>query len=172
VDRTLKPVESALLRLLLVRPDLVPLTRSRLADTDLVTTPARELWRALVAAPQPFDRTAFLASLDPTLETVARTLFARSDPLPDTEEGVNQALDQNLLTLQKTRLDDEVEFKRAEIAEAEASGAEADGDRLRREVLDLQRRRLELDRERATTSLLAKRRIPAIPTATSTGGLP
>jgi DNA primase len=172
VERTLKPVESALLRLLLVRPDLLPVARGRLAIGDLVTTPARELWRALDSAAQPLDRTAFLAGLDPTLETVARTLFARHDPLPDTEEGINQALDQSLLTLLKARLDDEVEFKRAEIAEAEASGDDADRDRLRREVLDLQRRRLELDRERATTSLLAKRRIPPIPTASPTGGHP
>jgi DNA primase len=172
VDRTLKPVESTLLHLLLVRPDLLAVARARLEPGALVTTPARELWLALESTPEPFDRTAFLAGLDPTTESVARTLFARNDPLPDTEEGVHQALDQSLLTLQKARLDDEVEFKRAEIAEAEAGGDEADRDRLRREVLDLQRRRLELDRERATTSLLAKRRIQPIATPTPTGGHP
>jgi DNA primase len=169
VERTLKPVESALLRMLLVRPDLIGVVRDRLSEGALVTAPARELWRALASAGDPFDRSAFLAGLDPTLETIARTLFARTDPLSDTEEGIRHALDQSLLTLEKTRLDDEVEFKRAEIADAEAAGDDAASDRLQHDVLDLQRRRLELDRQRATTTLLAKRRIHAIPAPT--GGL-
>jgi hypothetical protein len=171
VERTLRPGESTLLRLLLVRPDLVAVARDRLAQGALVTTPARELGRALESAPQPFDRTAFLASLEPTVETIARTLYARTDPLPDTEEATHQALDQSLLTLEKARLDDEVEFKRAEIAEAEASGDETDRDRLRQDVLELQRRRLELDRERASSTLLSRRRRPATThTPTPTGG--
>jgi hypothetical protein len=45
------------------------------------------------------------------------------------------------------------------MAEAEAAGDEPEVERLQRAVLELQRRRLELDRAVADTSLLAKRRI-------------
>jgi hypothetical protein len=125
-----------------------------------------------VAAPQPFDRQAFLAGLEPTLEAVARTLYAVSDPLPDTDGGVRQALDQSLLTLERTRLSELIEFKRAELADAESTGDDAARDRVQQDVLELQRRRLALDHERRDTSLLANRRRPIPTHETAPGGHP
>ena len=67
-----RAVESALLRLLL-RPSLAPArVRDRLPVEAIVTTPARELWRAMLADRDAdpdgdFKRDRFLGSLDPTL---------------------------------------------------------------------------------------------------------
>jgi hypothetical protein len=129
-----------------------------------VTTPARELHRALLAAvdasgADTFDRAAFVDRLEPTIGVVARTLLARMGPLPDGELAARQAVDQSLLTLERARLAETIEFNRAQMAEAEAAGNEAEVDGLQRVVLELQRRRLELDRAVADTSLLAQRRI-------------
>jgi DNA primase len=189
VDRALEPAEAALLRLLLVHPDLYAAARQRLSADLFVTTPARELLRALGralgagdgAAPgggatpsegadpeqghsERFDRAAFVASLEPTLAVVAQTLLARRDPLPAGDREARQAVDQSLLTLERARLGEAVEFKRAQLAEAEAASDEVEVDRLQAEVLDLQRRRLELDRAIADASLLANRRIHPSPT--------
>jgi hypothetical protein len=129
-----------------------------------VTTPARELQRALITAvaesgTETFDRAAFVEGLEPTLAVVARTLLARTDPLPDSETDARQAVDQSFLTLERARLAESIEFNRAQMAEAEAAGDEVEVERLQRVVLELQRRRLELDRAVADTSLLARRRI-------------
>ncbi len=70
----------------------------------------------------PFDRTAFLASLEPTTETVARTLYSLTDPLPETEEALRQSLDQSLLTLEGMRIRELLEFKTAELGEAAGRG--------------------------------------------------
>jgi DNA primase len=164
VDRALEPAEATLLRLLLAYPRLAAESRQRTATELFVTTPARELHRALIAAvaergTDAFDRAAFVESLEPTLAVVARTLLARTDPLPDTEDDARQAVDQSFLTLERARLAESIEFNRAQMAEAEAAGDEAEVERLQRVVLELQRRRLELDRAVADTSLLARRRI-------------
>jgi DNA primase len=172
VDRSLDPTEKALLRLLLERPALLLTAQARLTPESLTTTPARELYRALVAAPQPFDRSAFLGGLEPTLEAVARTLYATSDPLPDTEDDVRQALDQIVLTLERARLAELIDYKRAELADAESAGDDATRDRVQQDVLELQRRRLALDRERQDASLLANRRRPTPTHETAPGGHP
>ncbi|CAN5527722.1 hypothetical protein BH24CHL9_BH24CHL9_00060 [soil metagenome] len=176
VDRALEPAEATLLRLLLLHPDLYPDAGQRLSADLFVTTPARELLGALAralgavdgAASDPsdvdrFDRAAFIASLEPTLAVVAQTLLARRDPMPAGDKEARQAVDQSLLTLERARLGEAVEFKRAQLAEAEAATDEAEVDRLQAEVLGLQRRRLELDRATADTSLLSNRRIHPIP---------
>jgi DNA primase len=177
VERALEPAEGALLRLLLSRPSFVPETAARLEVEDLVTTPARELWRALrnaagPDAPGPFERSAFLDGLEPTLAAVARTLLARNDPQPDTDEGLHQALDQSLIAIERGRLSEALDFARAQLSEAEAADDTVEVERLQQEVLDLQRRRLELDREAASTTLLSRRRRPAPPTHTSTSTVP
>jgi DNA primase len=172
VDRSLDPTEKALLRLLLERPSLIPVAQVRLTPESLTTTPARELYRALVAAPQPFDRTAFLAGLEPTLEAIARTLYATPDPLPDSEDDVRQALDQIVLTLEKARLAELIDYKRAELADAESAGDDVTRDRVQQDVLELQRRRLALDRQRRDASLLANRRRPTPTHETAPGGHP
>ena len=161
VERALEPVESTLLRLLLVNPGLIPDLEGRLAPAALVTTPARELWKALLAAPRPFDRKPFLDGLEATLATIARTLYASTAPLPETELALQQAIDQSLLTLERSGLDDEVEFKRAELAEAEANADRDTARALLEEVRGLQARREDLDERKQGASLLASRRIPA-----------
>jgi DNA primase len=175
VARTLEPVEATLLRLLLMRPHLRALTEGRLAGEDFTTTIARELWRALDGQPaEGFDRSGFVDSLEPTLAAVARTLYARTDPLPDDESALRQAVEQSLLTLERNRISELLEYKRAELAEAEAADDGAAATRLRTDVLELQSRRLELDRRRDATTLLHNRRTPAPvkphPQPASTGG--
>ena len=46
-----------------------------------------------------FKRDRFLSSLDPTLEALARTLYARADPEPETEEALDQSVEQCLMRL-------------------------------------------------------------------------
>jgi len=173
VERALEPVESSLLRLLLTHPGLIPGAADRLTPEMLSTTLARELLRALLAAPMPFDRTAFLAGLEPTTETVARTLYSLTDPLPPTEDALHQSLDQSLLTLERARLHELLEFKQAELSEAESAGDSVARGRLQQDVLTLQRQRLALDRQTRDTTLLSQRRhIPPTDTSTATGGHP
>ena len=110
VERTLEPVESALLRLLLVHPSRQLRVRDRLPVEAMVTTPARELWRAILADRDAdpdgdFKRDRFLASLDPTLEALARTLYARADPEPETDEALDQSVEQCLMSLERRRSD-------------------------------------------------------------------
>jgi DNA primase len=161
VERTLEPVESALLRLLLVHPSRQVRVRDRLPAEAMVTTPARELWIAVLADRDAdpegaFSRDRFLASLDPTLEALARTLYARSDPEPATEEALDQAIEQCLMSLERRRLIELFDFKRAELAEAEAAADTATRDRVQQEILALQRERAELDHRLDTETLLAK----------------
>ncbi len=126
----------------------------RISEELFVTTPARELWRRIEATPASgFDRAAFVESLDPTLAAIARTLFARTDPLPDDDEALNQSVEQSLLSLERNRIAERLEFVRAELSEAEANDDTAGIDRLRREVLELQTQRLRLiERERTPPS--------------------
>jgi len=161
VERTLEPVESALLRLLLVHPSRQLRIRDRLPVDAMVTTPARELWRAILADRDAdpdgeFKRDRCLASMDPTLEALARTLLARADPEPATEEALDQAVEQCLMSLERRRLVELFDFKRAELAEAEAAVDTATRDRVQQEILALQRERAELDRRLDTETLLAK----------------
>jgi DNA primase len=175
VARTLEPVEGALLRLLLVRPHLRELVVGRLSADDFTTTPARELWRQIEASPtEGFEGSRFVEALEPTLAAVARTLFARTDPLPDDESALRQAVEQSLLTLERNRVSEMLEYKRAELSEAEAAGDSATAAVVRRDVLELQARRLELDKRREATTLLTNRRSAPKPTTNpqpaTTGG--
>lgn len=168
VERAVEPAEATLLRLLLLYPSRVHATAERLEREPFVTTPARELWSALWSAVREagsdhFDRAAFIGALEPTLRTIAQTLMARTDPLPDDDSQIQQAIDQSLLTLQRTHLAERIEYARARLAEAEAAGETAELPGLQQEVLELQRRRLELDRAVDDTSLLARRRIHPTP---------
>ena len=169
VERALEPAEATLLRLLLTDPSQVAVTAPRIADDTFVTTPARELWKALLAAvgsgtDDAFDRSAFVAGLEPTLAGLARTLLARTDPLPASTAEMQQAIDQSLLTLERARLSERIEFTRARLAEAQASRDAGELETLQQEALELQQRRLALDRAVADTSLLSRRRIQPKPT--------
>jgi DNA primase len=164
VERAIEPAEATLLRLLLSYPGRYEGTARRLEGDPFVTTPARELWRSLGEAlreegSDAFDRKSFIEGLEPTSRAVAQTLMARTGPLPEDDRDIEQAIDQSLLTLEKARLAERIEYTRARLADAEAADDEAELKRLQREVLDLQRRRLELDRAVDDTSLLARRKI-------------
>jgi DNA primase len=164
VERAIEPAEVTLLRLVLRYPSRYHATADAMNAVPFVTTPARELWKALAATlteqgTARFDRSGFIGSLEPTLRAVAQTLMARTDPLPEQDAQIQQAIDQTLLTLERGRLAERIEYTRARLAEAEAVNDDEELERLQREVLDLQRRRLELDRAVADTSLLARRRI-------------
>ena len=164
VERAIEPAEATLLRLMLLYPSRYHETAPRLESGLFVTTPARELWKALGARLQEvgsdhFERASFIGELEPTLRAVAQTLMARTDPLPDSEAQTQQAIDQSLLTLERARLAEQIEYTRARLAESEAADDDDDLERWQREVLDLQRRRFELDRAVADSSLLARRRI-------------
>ncbi|HUR16220.1 MAG TPA: DNA primase [Candidatus Limnocylindrales bacterium] len=170
VARTLEPIESALLHLLLVRPYVRNALSGRLTPDLFVTTPARELWRQVEASPVVgFERAAFVDSLEPTLAAVARTLFARIDPLPEDEDALGQAMEQSLLGLERNRMTERLEFMRAELSEAEAAGDAEVAERLRRDVQELQAERLDLDRRRENTTVLTSHRNrPTAATAAST----
>jgi DNA primase len=170
VERAIEPAEGTLLRLLLRHPRFVPGTAAAITSDPFVTTPARELWKALRATltergTDGFELKSFVDGLEPTLRAVAQTLIARTAPLPDDDAAIQQAIDQSLLTLERARLAERIDYTRARLADAEATDDTAELAQLQLEVLDLQRRRLELDRAVADTSLLARRRIhPKAPT--------
>jgi DNA primase len=169
VARTLEPVEATLLRLLLERPYIREAYDDRVRPDFFITTPARQLVIEIKARPSAgFDRQKFVSEIDATLADVARTLFARTDPLPEDDESLNQAVEQSLLSLERNRIGERLEFVRAELSEAEANGDSTESERLRREVLELQTQRLELDRKREDTTVLSQRRnkTPAATAAT------
>jgi len=174
VGRLIRRAEFSLLRLLLLRPYL----RNELAATgaqnevEFVSTPAREIWIRLQEQPvSGFDRQAFVDGLDATLAGVVRTMFADSEPLPEDETQLLQALDQSLLTLRRNRIDEEIGAKEFDIREAEAAGDRPTADRLLREVSLLKSRRLELDRRRDQSTVLSQHRSQQTPaTAGATGG--
>jgi DNA primase len=164
VERAVEPAEAALLRLLMRYPSRYRPTAERVDGDPFETTPARELWKALgeqltQLGTDHFELKAFIEGLEPTTRAVAQTLIAQTAPLPADEAQIEQAIDQSLLTLERARLAERMEYTRARLAEAEAADDEAELQRLQLEVLDLQRRRLELDRAVDDTSLLARRRI-------------
>jgi DNA primase len=172
VSRLVRPAEFSLLRLLLLRPYLREALPGEAADgIEFVSTPAREIWRRLLAQPTAgFERQAFVDGLDPTLAGVVRTMFADAEPLPEDEAALGQALEQSLLTLRRNLIDEEIGAKEYDIREAEAAGDRPTADSLLREVSDLRQRRLELDRQRQVTTLLSQRRNKTPAVAGATGG--
>ncbi len=164
VERAIEPAEATLLRLMLRYPSYYHATVETFDHDPFVTTPARELWKALGEAltqtgSATFELKSFIEGLESTSRAVAQTLIARTTPLPDDQSAIQQAIDQSLLTLDRARLAEQIEYTRARLAEAEAAADTVELKRLTHEVLDLQRRRLELDRAADGTSLLARRRI-------------
>jgi DNA primase len=165
VERAIEPAEATLLRVLMHYPSRFAETAQRIDGDPFVTTPARELWKSLGEqvtehGSDHFELKAFIEGLEPTTRAVAQTLIARTSPLPEQDDQIAQAIDQSLLTLERARLMEQTEYTRARLADAEAANDTAELERLQHEVLDLQRRRLELDRAVDDSSLLARRRIP------------
>jgi DNA primase len=170
VAHLLKRAEFSLLRLVLLRPYL----RDQIEEPEAIefaSTPAREIWTRLQDTEAAgFDRAAFAESLDPTLAGVVRTMYADPEPLPDDEDALHQALEQSLLTLRRNRLDEEIGAKEFDIREAEAEGDRPAAEALLREVMDLKQRRLDLDRQRDTTTVLNQRRQRATAASAASGG--
>ena len=170
VARLMKRAEFSLLRLVLLRPYLRD-TIDAPAEIELSSTPAREIWARLQdTAAAGFDRAAFAESLDPTLAGVVRTMYADPEPLPDEEDALRQALEQSLLTLNRSRIDEEIGAKEFDIREAEAEGDRPAAEALLREVSELKARRLDLDRRREATTVLTQRRQRATAASAAASG--
>lgn len=166
--RAITPVESELLRLLLLVPDEQLRVVDELGPDQLPSTVARELFRALVLqrAPNdqgihpPFRWEELLQGLDDETAALARALVAKPGPDPR-GLGASQ-LDYEVSRLQ-LELEHDVLHERSDYNEAAQGEAERAGDREAISRLLLERRqineaRLSLDRRRDQTRLLAGHR--------------
>jgi DNA primase len=161
---SLSSVEQTLLRMLLLYPEQQTRVGDRLALTDLPTTPARELWKAMLAERSAGDgtfvRERYLERLDPELRAIVIALLARREPIELDGQLAAQAVDQCLLRLERARIDEQVDHLRAELADAEARGdAET-----RRSLLEATRsretERADIDRRLYDRSLLSRAPAP------------
>jgi DNA primase len=152
VDRILAaitPVEEELLRLILLVPDQQLRTADEIGPDQLPSTPARELFRAIVLQRAPndqgvhpaFSMSALIAGLDDETRALAQAILAR--PSPDVarvgSERIAYAVDRCLLRLERLRLDERADWVAAEILAAEGRGERDAVTRL----LDLQRQNNE-----------------------------
>jgi DNA primase len=166
--RAITPVESELLRLLLLVPDQQLRVVDELGPDQLPSTVARELFRAIVLqrAPDdhgvhpPFDSAALLLALDDETAALARALYAK--PGPGARELDPARLDYEVSRL-LIELEDDSLRERSDYNEAAQGEAERAGDREAIGRLMLERRqinemRLSLDRRRDQTRLLASHR--------------
>jgi DNA primase len=135
VDRILAaitPVEEELLRLLLLAPEQQARAADEVGPDQLPSTPARELFRAIVLqrAPDdhgvrpPFSMSALMAGLDDETRATAQAILAK--PSPDlalvTSERIMYAVDRCLLQLERTKLDERADWVGGELLAAESRG--------------------------------------------------
>ncbi len=135
VDRILAaitPVEEELLRLLLLAPEQQARAADEIGPDQLPSTPARELFRAIVLqrAPDdhgvrpPFSMSALMAGLDDETRATAQAILAK--PSPDlalvTSERIMYAVDRCLLQLERTKLDERADWVGGELLAAESRG--------------------------------------------------
>jgi DNA primase len=166
--RAITPVESELLRLLLLVPDEQLRVVNELGPDQLPSTVARELFRAIVMqrAPNdqgihpPFDGAALLLALDDETAALARALYAK--PGPDAR-GLDPAhldyeITRLLLELEDDQLRDRSDYNEAAQGEAERAGDRDAIARLMLERRQINEARLSLDRRRDQTRLLAGNR--------------
>jgi DNA primase len=130
--RSITPVEEELLRLLLLAPEQQLRAVDELGPDQLPSTPARELFRAIVLqrAPNdqgvrpPFSMSALMAGLDDETRATAQAILAR--PAPDlalvASERIVYAVDRCLLQLERQRLEERADWVGGEILAAEALG--------------------------------------------------
>jgi hypothetical protein len=135
VDRILAaitPVEEELLRLLLLAPEQQARAADEIGPDQMPSTPARELFRAIVLqrAPDdhgvrpPFSMSALMAGLDDETRATAQAILAK--PSPDlalvTSERIIYAVDRCLLQLERTKLDERADWVGGELLAAESRG--------------------------------------------------
>jgi DNA primase len=130
--RSITPVEEELLRLLLLAPEQQLRAVDELGPDQLPSTPARELFRAIVLqrAPNdqgirpPFSMSALMTSLDDETRATAQAILAK--PAPDLghvgSDRIAYAVDRCLLQLERTKLDERADWVAAELIAAEGSG--------------------------------------------------
>jgi hypothetical protein len=166
--RAITPVESELLRLLLLVPDQQLRVVDELGPDQLPSTVARELFRAIVLqrAPSdqgihpPFDGAALLLALDDETAALARALYAK--PGPDPREldprHLEYEVSRLLIELEDDQLRERSDYNEAAQGEADRAGdAEAIG-RLMLERKQINEARRSLDRRRDQTRLLTSQR--------------
>ena len=164
--RSITPVEEELLRLLMLAPEQQLRVVDEIGPDQLPSTPARELFRAIVLqrAPNdqgirpPFSMSALMAGLDDETRATAQAILARGGPdlasVPS--DRVAYAVDRCLLQLQREKLDE-----RADWVAAELIAAEGRGDRdVVGQLLDLQRQnnenRRSVDRQIEQATVLVR----------------
>jgi DNA primase len=169
VDRILAaitPVEEELLRLILLVPDQQLRASDEIGPDQLPSTPARELFRAIIVQREandqgihpPFSMSALMAGLDDEIRALAQAILAR--PSPDlahiTAERITYAVDRCLLRLERIRLDERADWVGAELLAAESRGERESVTRL----VDLQRQtnesRRAIDRQIEQATVLVR----------------
>jgi len=164
--RSITPVEEELLRLLMLAPEQQLRAVDEIGPDQLPSTPARELFRAIVLQRAPddqgirpaFSMSALMAGLDDETRATAQAILARGGPdlasIPS--DRVAYAVDRCLLQLQREKLDE-----RADWVAAELIAAEGRGDRdVVGQLLDLQRQnnenRRSVDRQIEQATVLVR----------------
>ena len=169
VDRILgaiTPVEEELLRLILLVPDQQLRAADEIGPDQLPSTPARELFRAIVlqraandqGVHPPFSMSSLMAGLDDEVRALAQAILAR--PSPDlariATERIAYAVDRCLLRLERLRLDERADWVAAELLSAESRGERESVARL----VDLQRQtnesRRAIDRQIEQATVLVR----------------
>jgi DNA primase len=165
-----KAVERELLRFLLLAPELQGEFVERLPASDLPSTPARELWSAVLAVREagPYTSEAVYTRLDPETQALMAALLGGTSVSAAggaagpgvsgrTDAGLaEQGIEQCLLRLELERLEDRDRFTRVELAEAERDGDRAAIDRSMTEISHHNENRRAIDRRLEQASLLAK----------------
>jgi DNA primase len=159
--RAVTPVESELLRLLLLIPDMQLRVVDELEPGQLPSTVARELYRAILLQRSPddqgvhpeFNAEALLAGLDPEVRALAHALAAVDRPRPEARE-----LERLLIDIEQIRLRDRNDYNESALAEAERENDSQAIERLMLEKIHINEARLSLDRRRDQTRLLAVHR--------------
>ena len=135
IDRILAaitPIEEELLRLILLVPEQQLRAADEIGPEQLPSTPARELFRAIVqqraandeGVTAPFSMSALMAGLDDEIRGLAQAILAR--PSPDLArvgaERITYAVDRCLLRLERARLDERADWVAGELLAAEGRG--------------------------------------------------
>jgi DNA primase len=159
--RAITPVESELLRLLLLLPDEQVRVIEQLRPEELPSTVARELYRAIIVQREPdeagnrpaFDLVGLLVPLDPEIRRLADGLMAVDRPRPEGRE-----VERLLVDIESIQLRDRDEYIESALSEAERAGDTETIERLMVEKIQINEARLSLDRRRDQTRLLAGNR--------------